>query len=62
MSANKKFKIRITETLSKTIDIEAENFEEAFDQVAGRYKNADIVLSYEDYVDTDFEWVQEEEK
>lgn len=60
MNTNKTFKIRIIETLSKTIDVEAENFEEAYRKVVDSYSQEDIVLSAEDYDETDFEWVQEE--
>ena len=48
------YKIEIKETLSRIIDIEAENEEGAIRKVREQYKNEDIVLSVEDYVETEF--------
>ncbi len=47
-----KFKIEVKETLSKVIEIEAENVEEAIQKVSESYQNEKIILDSEDYVDT----------
>ena len=56
---SKKFQINITEFLSKTVTVEAENFEEACNKVVDMYKNEDVVLTPDDYLETTFEWVEE---
>ena len=50
-----KYKVIIYETLSKTIDIEAENRSDAIKKVKEKYKNEEIVLSADDYLDTEFD-------
>lgn len=45
------FKIEIQELLSKTIEIQAENIEEAIEKVNQMYKNEEIVLDYSNFVD-----------
>ena len=52
-----KYKAVITETLQKTVELELPigSYREALNQVKTAYKNEEIVLSAEDYVDTDFE-------
>ena len=55
----KVYQINITEFLSKTVTIEAENFEEAYNKVVDMYKKEDIVLTPEDHFETTFEWVEE---
>ncbi len=47
-----KFKIEVKETLSKVIEIEAENVEEAIQKVSKFYKDEEIILDSEDYLDT----------
>lgn len=49
-----KFNIEITETLQKTIEIEAETEQEALDKVEQHYWGGDIYLNSEDYTDTQF--------
>jgi len=44
-----KFKIRIIETLSKVVEVEAEDLTEAFEQVDGDYCLERIVLDGNDY-------------
>lgn len=48
----KTFKIQIKETLLKTIDIQAENVEDAVSIVNKMYKAEEIVLDYNSHVDT----------
>jgi len=48
------FKIEVKETLTRIIDIEADSIEEAFFKVREMYRDEEIVLDSEDYVDTEF--------
>lgn len=50
----KKFAVEIEETLSKTVVVEAEDWESAANKVRNLYYNSDIVLGIDSYVDTDF--------
>ena len=50
----KKFKIEITETLQKTIEVESNNKEEAVHKVMKMYKNEEVILNYNDFIDVDF--------
>ena len=50
----KKFNIEITETLQRQIEIEAEDYDEAMKIIKERYRNGEIILDSNDYVDTDF--------
>lgn len=45
------FKIEIQEILSKTINIQAQNIEEALEKVNQMYRMEEIVLDYSDFVD-----------
>lgn len=47
-------KIEIKETLSRIIDIEADNEEGAIKEARKQYINENIVLNAEDYIDTEF--------
>lgn len=49
------FKIQITETLQRVIEVEANNYDEAEDKVNEDYRNGDIVLDYNDYKSTEIE-------
>lgn len=49
-----KYKVTITETLQKEIEVEALSKEEAIYQIKQQYKNEEIVLTADDYVYTDF--------
>lgn len=53
----KKFKVTITETLTKNVEIEAKNYKDAIERVTEQYYAEDdnIVLSDADYSGTDFE-------
>ena len=46
----KKYRIEITETLSRTIEAEAESEEVAVEKVRLLYRNGDIILDASDYI------------
>lgn len=52
---NKQYNVTITETLQRTITIEAENEQEAEMQVTDKYYNGDIVLDSSDFVKVTFD-------
>lgn len=57
-----KFAIRVEETLGRTLIVDAENLEEAIDQVSEAYKNCEIILTAEDFEDKDIhaaEWAKD---
>ena len=49
-----KYKVEIKETLSKVIEQAATSYEEAETLVMDKYKNEEITLYSEDYVDTEY--------
>lgn len=55
-----KYSVEITETLQKTIEVEAENATEAYKKVNAMYRDEDIVLDSEDFIDFDIDVVAEE--
>lgn len=50
-----KYTIEITETLQKQITVEAPSKLEAYIKAKLMYRNGDVVLNADDYVDTKFE-------
>lgn len=50
----KKFKVEITETLQKIVEVEANNKEEAVHKVMKMYKNEEVILNDNDFIDVDF--------
>lgn len=50
-----KYKVEITETLQKVVEVEAENKEEAIDKVTDMYNNEKVVLNWENCIDTDID-------
>ncbi len=48
----KKYRIEVTEVLSRLVEIEAESEEDAIETVRRMYQNCDIVLDASDYVET----------
>jgi hypothetical protein len=48
------FKIEVKETLSRIIEIEANSCEEAFLIIEDLYKNQEIVLDADDFIETEF--------
>lgn len=55
-----KFKIEVQEYLSRTVEIEANNSDEALSKVKEQYQKEEIVLNAEDYVTTDIKCVSDE--
>ena len=51
------FKVEITETLQRTVEIKAESEQSAIEKVKDMYRNEDIVLGYEDFIENDFQIV-----
>ena len=49
----KKYSIEITETLSRTIETDAESEEVALEKVRQMYRNGDIILDASDYIETE---------
>ena len=45
----KKYEVLVEETLSKMIEVQAEDESEALEIVKEMYKNCEIVLDYEDF-------------
>ena len=54
-----KYKFEITETLQKTVEIEAENIDEAYRLVKKKYYKEEIILSDVDYIDTTIEEIND---
>lgn len=53
-----KYVVSIYETLVKNIEVEAEDYSDAIQKVKERYNNEEIVLSADDYLDTEFDCVK----
>lgn len=49
-----KFKVTITETLEKEVEVEAPDWNHALDMVEDKYWNEEIVLDADNHKDTDF--------
>ena len=56
----KTYTVVITETLQRTVHIDAKSAEEAKDKVEEHYHNEDIVLDPSDYQDTKIEVVEDD--
>ena len=54
MENKKEFVVYITETLQRKVVVEANNDNEALNQVIDQYNNGEIVLDYNDYLDVEF--------
>jgi hypothetical protein len=48
------FKIEIQELLTRVVEVQAENRQEAFSKVYQLYKEAEIVLDYNDFAELNF--------
>lgn len=57
-----KYKIEITETLQRQIEIEVNSKEEAERIAKQKYQNEEIVLSSDDYVDTSILVIEQRQK
>jgi len=49
----KKYRIEVTEVLSRIVETEAENEDNAVEMVRQMYRNCDIVLDASDYIETE---------
>lgn len=56
------YKIEITDTLQKQIEVEASSKEEAERIVKERYRNEEIVLSSSDHIETKISAIQQTKK
>ena len=56
---NKKYVVYITETLTKTVVVEAEDKETAINKVDKEYSDGNIILDYENFTNVDFKAVEE---
>lgn len=54
-----KYKVEITEILQRTVEVEAKDEDEAYKIVKDMYRNEEIVLSADDYIDTKIEVLSE---
>ncbi len=50
----KTYKIEVKETLSRIIEIDANSFDEALEDVQKMYKNEEIILDSDDFVEVNF--------
>jgi hypothetical protein len=48
------FKIEVQEFLARVVEVEANNLQEAVSNVQEKYRKAEIVLDYNDFVEVDF--------
>ena len=48
-----KYRIEVTEVLSRIVETEAENEDEAVEMVRQMYRNCELVLDASDYVETE---------
>ena len=55
----KKYLVEITETSQRQITVTAKTRDEAEQKVRQKYRDDEIVLSEQDYVDTDFHVIKE---
>lgn len=49
-----KYKVEITETLQKIVEVEVDSKEDALHKVMKMYKNEEVILNDNDFVDLDF--------
>lgn len=57
-----KFKIEITETLQRIVEVKANNLSEAISKVVEDYDNLNIVLDHEDFVEFSIKEVADEKR
>lgn len=48
------FKIEVQELLTRVVEVQSENIQEAFSKVHDQYKKAEIVLDYNDFTEVNF--------
>ena len=56
----KKYKFNIEEVLNKEVIVEAENFEEAMKTINKLYRDEEIILDYDDFVEYTINYIYEE--
>ncbi len=49
-----KYRIEVTEVLSRIVETDAENEDDAVEMVRQMYRNCDLVMDASDYVETEF--------
>ena len=54
IKATKTFQIEIVETMSNIVEVVAENEQEALLRAQEMYRNEEVILDSEDYIDTKF--------
>ena len=54
-----KFKLEITECLQKVIEVEAKTKEEAYNKVSRMYRDGEIVLDSNDFIDKEIDFFEE---
>jgi len=54
-SFRKKYKIEVTETLQRIVEVSARSVEEAIAQVTEKYREGEIVLDSSDFIDVKIE-------
>ena len=54
-----KFKLEITECLQKVIEVEAKTKEEAYNKVSRMYRNGEIVLDSNDFIDKEINFFED---
>ena len=54
-----KYKVEITETLSRIVEVEAENKDSAVSKIKDFYRQEKIVLDSNDYLDTEIKIFEE---
>ena len=54
------YQVKITERLVRVITVEAETPEDAVDNVRQQYRNSQIILLSDDFVDVDFSIIGDE--
>ena len=58
LKSTKKYKIEITETLQRVVDVKAKSKNDAIKKIAQQYKDEKIVLGWEDFVGVEFEEIK----
>lgn len=53
-----KYIVSIYETLATNIEVEAEDYSDAIKKVREKYNNEEIILSADDYLDTEFDCIK----
>lgn len=57
-----KYRIKIVETLSRVVEVEAEDYESAYELVEEMIDREEIVLTYEDFEGREFYQVEDYER